>query len=784
MMLKRLLRSRLCRDNVSHSAVLAASIDAIIEVNAEERVVEFNSRAEELFSYTRTEILGQPWTMLGVELEKRANPFERGDQPTQSEGTAVRRDGTTFDIRLSSATRGTGKDTIHVIVLHDLTSTNLTRSELKRSEERYRAFIQQSYKGIWRAELERPIPVDLPIEDQVERIITSAKFAEYNQSLIRIFGYPTPDALVGKGITTVLPATGDRGRDFLRMFIRANYHLSDVEADHQDLLGNPRFLLDSLVGIIVDRKLTLIWGTHRDVTAQRETEQALKLRSHVLENLTEGVAITTEDGTIIYTNPTEDSIFGSRRGEFLGQNLSKRYGGLREEARSTFFGILEHVKQYGSWRGEVLNQRKDRSSFISYSRVTSILLGGSRFFVWVQEDVTEKKRLFEAERVAREEAERAGRLKDQFLATLSHELRTPLNAILGWTQLCRPTTTATVDLNRGLDVIERNARIQTQIIDDLLDMNRIISGKLRLDLESTDLTKVIEDSIESVRPAANAKEIKLRVILPSVLKPVLVDPERLQQVLWNLLSNAVKFTDAGGRVEVIARFSEREVELSVVDTGEGIEQEFLPYVFDRFRQADASMARRHGGLGLGLAIARQLVELHGGRIEATSAGRGRGTTFTVTLPLVATHYGQRLSLKETPAPFEQQQTLLRGRKILVVDDQPDAQELVKRLLEECGAEVATASSAEEGLELLKSKQPEVLISDIGMPELDGIEFMRRVRELPQWQGGKVAAVALTAFARAEDKILALEAGYQMHLSKPVEPAELVQVVSDVLEARA
>ncbi len=764
------------------SAVLSSSMDAVVTVDEGQIIVQFNSAAEEIFGYSKQEIVGLPWATLGIE-------FSNGDVPLPGalpatgrrvEGRAVKKNGRAFDIEFSSATSVQDTMIFYTAVIRDLTATKLTKSELKRSEERYRAFIQQSSKGIWRAELERPVSIDLPVDEQIEQIVATAKFAEYNQSLIRIFGYASPDSLIGKGIEAVLPITNEGGRDFLRSFIQANYHVSDIEGCHHDQKGNSKYLLDSLVGTVVGGKLVLLWGTHRDVTSHRETEQALKLRSHVLENMTEGVCITTEEGIIVYTNPTEDMMFGYARGELMGRHLSARNAELGEEGQQAFAAIIEHVKHHGSWRGEFVNQRKDRSIFTSYTRVTVVSLGEKIFWVWVQEDITEKKQLFEAERFAREEAERASRLKDEFLATLSHELRTPLNAILGWTQLCRPNKSTAVNLSQGLDVIERNARIQAQIIEDLLDMNRIISGKIRLDVQSTDLPQVIQDSLESVRPAANAKEIKITAAIPPFVKSVLVDPERLQQVLWNLLSNAVKFTPHGGKINVTLHFAEHEVEILVSDTGDGIEQEFLPYVFDRFRQADASMARRHGGLGLGLAIVRQLVELHGGRVEARSGGRGKGTTFIVTLPVIATRYDQRFAPKKATVVFEDQITSLQGRKILVVDDQPDAQELVKRLLEECGAEVETAGSAKEGLEMLRVKKPEVLISDIGMPELDGFEFMRQVRKLPQGEGGMVAAVALTAFARAEDKILALEAGYQMHLAKPVEPAELVQVVSTVL----
>jgi PAS domain S-box-containing protein len=410
-------------------------------------------------------------------------------------------------------------------------------------------------------------------------------------------------------------------------------------------------------------------------------------------------------------------------------------------------------------------------------------------------DITERKlaeedrnRLLDSERAARAEAERASRMKDEFLATLSHELRTPLNAILGWSQILSTGDQRRDDVREGLATIERNARAQTQIIEDLLDMSRIISGKVRLDVQRLDLAAVVQAAIDTVRPAAEAKGVRIQAVLDPLAGPVGGDPNRLQQVFWNLLNNAVKFTPRDGRVQVLLERVNSHLEVSVIDTGEGIRPEFLPFVFDRFRQADASTTRRHGGLGLGLAIVRQLVELHGGTVRATSAGEGHGSTFTVAIPLAVIHAahepeteaGRRhpqASAGPTPTPDLYVQ--LTGVRVLVVDDEPDARTLLRRLLEDCHAEVALAHSAKDALDQFVADPPDVLVSDIGMPGEDGYSLIRSVRALPSVKGGNVPALALTAYARSEDRTRSVLAGFQMHMSKPVEPAELIAMVASL-----
>ena len=402
-------------------------------------------------------------------------------------------------------------------------------------------------------------------------------------------------------------------------------------------------------------------------------------------------------------------------------------------------------------------------------------------------DISERRRSEQALQAAKNEAERNSRMKDEFLATLSHELRTPLNAILGWSQVLRADHADPDDLAQGLATIERNARAQTQIIEDLLDMSRIISGKVRLDVQRIDLAPALEAAIETMRPTADAKGIRLQTVLDPIARPVSGDPNRLQQVFWNLLSNAIKFTPKGGRVQVLLERVNSHLEVSVIDSGEGIAADFLPHVFDRFRQADASTTRQHGGLGLGLAIVKQLVELHGGSVRVKSGGRDQGTTFVVSLPLTVLHAEPAPPETErrhpqagaSSAPLPSQNLNLGGVKVVVVDDEVDARALDKRVLEDRGAVVRAAGSAEEVLRLFGEEKPDVLVSDIAMPGEDGYSLIRRVRALRAEGGGNVPAVALTAYARAEDRMKAILAGFQMHVTKPVEPAELLTMVASL-----
>jgi signal transduction histidine kinase len=394
----------------------------------------------------------------------------------------------------------------------------------------------------------------------------------------------------------------------------------------------------------------------------------------------------------------------------------------------------------------------------------------------------EKLALFERERAARMEAERASRLRDEFLATVSHELRTPLSSVLGWTQVLRRSPEDEDVRAQALDAIERGARAQVRLIEDLLDMSRIISGKLRLEVQTVELVPLIQAAVETVRPAADAKGTRIEWVLDPRGGPIKGDPARLQQVFWNLLSNAVKFTPRGGKIQVHLERIESQAVISVSDTGRGIAPEFLPFVFYRFRQEDSSTTRHQGGLGLGLAVVKHLVELHGGKVRAKSPGEGMGSTFSVHLPTPVVQRGPHGREHPTAPGAEPTgaygDVRLTGVRVMVVDDDRDACELFERVLLDCGAIVDLARSGREALAQMSEKEHDVLVSDIGMPEMDGFELIRQLRS----RGRQLPAVAVTAFARPQDRIEALEAGFNMHLAKPLEPRELIVVIAALLRS--
>src|SRR5450830_90395 len=407
----------------------------------------------------------------------------------------------------------------------------------------------------------------------------------------------------------------------------------------------------------------------------------------------------------------------------------------------------------------------------------AVALDNTRLYAAARRAAEERKVLLDSEREARAEAERTNQLKDEFLATLSHELRTPLSAILGWAQVLRRGTRDQADLHRGLQSIERNARAQAQLIEDLLDMSRITSDKVMLDMQTIVPASVIASAIETLRPAADAKHITLNTVIAPDAGTIIGDPGRIQQVIWNLLSNALKFTPQGGRVDIGVRREASRLAITVADNGVGIKQDFLPHVFDRFRQADASTTRRHGGLGLGLAIVKHLVEQHGGTVTASSAGDMQGASFTVRLPLGAPSAVARQAGDAPSARAD-----LRGVRVLLVDDEADARELTERILRDNHAEVHSAGSVAQALQLLEQVRPHVLVSDIGMPDADGFDLLAHIRTHASPTPPACPALALTAFAQPQDRQRALANGFQAWVAKPLDPAELLAAVAQLAAA--
>jgi len=549
-----------------------------------------------------------------------------------------------------------------------------------------------------------------------------------------------------------------------------------------------------------------LYGVGIDITERKAAKDASAYLAAIVESSDDAIISKALDGLITSWNAGAERLFGYAREEMIGTPILRLIPPELHDEENQILEKLrrgERVSHYETVRLSKSGQRLLVSLTVSPVRdLQGRIVGASKFARDIGEHrrveaalresenrlrnvAMERERLLESERAARSEAERLGHMKDEFLATLSHELRTPLNAVLGWATLLRQPTLSPQDRQRGIETIERNARVQAQIINDLLDMSRIISGKIHLDMQPLQLHDIITAAIEAVRPSAEARQIRLRSLLDSSIGLTRGDPNRLQQVMWNLLTNAVKFTPAGGRVQVILERVNSHVEIVVEDSGLGIKPEFLPYVFDRFRQADASTTRRFGGLGLGLSIVKNLVELHGGSVRVKSPGENQGATFVVALPLsvIETAQSTRPATRSAEDPHVEAFELPRldSAAILVVDDEPDTRLLVKRILEERGARVVVAANAADALGVLKSETIDLLVSDIGMPETDGYRLIEDVRRLDKARSGPLPAVAVTAYARAEDRQRSLLAGYQMHISKPVEARELIAAIASLLK---
>ncbi|HXG67443.1 MAG TPA: PAS domain S-box protein [Blastocatellia bacterium] len=568
----------------------------------------------------------------------------------------------------------------------------------------------------------------------------------------------------------------------------------DVEVDvvHSD--GRVVNLLECAAPLFDERgKVRGVVGAFLDITERKRAEEALRQSEkeyrELFENAHDAIIIFDPEGEIVLeVNRRACEVYGFSRSEFIGMSLEA----ISKDPDRNRGRIRETLDSDSCHHFETVQYRKGGSEMHLEINAAAVSYRGKPAILSINRDITERKRaekereqLLALERIARAEAEAASRTKDEFLATVSHELRTPLNAIQGWAQILCSGNPDPMTLAQGLNAIKRNAKSQAQLIEDILDVSRITSGKLHLHVRPTDLVSVIKAAIDTVRPAADAKDIKIQMIVDASIGAALADPERLQQVVWNLLSNAVKFTPNDGQVEIRLERIEGCAQITVKDTGEGVDREFLPHIFDRFRQADASTTRRHGGLGLGLAIVRHLVEMHGGAVEADSPGRGQGATFTVRLPLkgAATSMTPQAgsldsqAISRGAAAARQDFPKVEGLRVLVVDDDVETLSMISAMLEPHGVEVVTSASVAAAFASLRQRRPDVLVSDIAMPEEDGYALIRKVRSLDPQEGGDVPAVALTAHVRIEDRARALSAGYEMFVPKPVDVTELLSAIA-------
>ena len=625
---------------------------------------------------------------------------------------------------------------------------------------------------------------DAIVSKTLDGIITS-----WNKGAERIFGY-TADEAIGKPVTMLIPEGHLDEEPAILSRLRAGDRIEHYETVRIRKDGSP-IDISLTVSPIRGPKGEIVGASKiaRDITEQRRARRAL-------DDATERLRLALEASRLgdwswdaktdlVTMSEIAARIFGISPDPHLTWTKMRNlfHEDDREPARVAIEKALsEHIDYDVEYRvnhedgSEVWVLAKGRGVYAEDGTVIGML-------GFVQDITNRKSAEIENERLYRQ-AEESSQLKEEFLATISHELRTPLSAILGWARMLRLGQLSEEHTAKALDTIERNARAQAQLIDDLLDVSRIMTGKLRMDVRPSNPNSFIDAAVEAVTPAADAKGVRVQKVIDTGAVSIPGDPVRLQQVVWNLLSNAIKFTPRGGRVQIRSERVDSHLEIVVSDTGQGISYDFLPHVFDRFRQADQKTSRQHGGMGLGLAIVRHLVELHGGTVSAASEGEGKGATFTVSLPITPLYQLDASAGRVHPAardllPPDDGTDRLDGLSILVVDDEPDTRELLKQGLEYCGAKVSVAGSASEAVDALVKSVPDILISDVGMPGIDGYDLIRQIRELPRDRGGKVAAIALTAYTRTEDRLQALRAGYDMHVPKPVELAELVAVAVSV-----
>jgi PAS domain S-box-containing protein len=804
---------------------------------------------------------------------------------------------------------------------------------LRESDERYRAFIANSSEAIWRIELEQPIPINLPEDEQVDMVFKYAYLAECNDAMARMYGYETADQIAGARISDLLVRSDLRNIDQIRAFRRAGYNITNSESYEVDRYGNTKYFLNNLIGIVENGAVVRAWGMQRDITelkraeeTARESEERLRRISAATQDSIWEIDLKTNllwwseqarplfwnrpgdwrprmedwcnrihpedvervkarfeqflrnderawadeyrfrraDGSYVYIfdqgqkfydeggTPTliagamtditkrkrvEEALRKSEEqarrqlsyveaiyatapvglcfldsdlrflrindllAEFDGKSVEEHLGRTVREAVPEVAGKVEPVLRRVIETGEpALNVEESvvtdaqpgvvRHFISSYYPIKN---GGGRALGVnvVVMDITQIKkieeeleRLLRQEKAAHEEAQAANRMKDEFLATVSHELRTPLTSILGWARMLTGGRLTEAQARHALEVIAQSAQSQTQLIEDILDTSQIIAGRFKLDAQPVAIEHIFHAAVDVIRPSAEAKGVFLSAVVDEPDGVVLGDANRLQQAIWNLLSNAVKFTGKGGRIEARLGRAEGQIEIAVKDTGIGIEAGFLPYVFDRFRQADSTSTREYGGLGIGLAIVRHIVEMHGGGVSASSRGRGQGATFRIRLPMISALRPEGPKTEPAPAPEIERKVLNESHRldevrVLLVEDNPETLDTLKVIFEESGAEVIAATSVDEALDALDRFRPDVLVSDITMPDRDGYDLVREVRSRAPERSGKIPAVALTAYVRAEDRVRVLSAGFQMHVAKPIDPNDLIAAVASL-----
>lgn len=830
------------------AALIESADDAIVSKTLDGIVTSWNKGAERMFGFTAEEAVGRSITIIIPDdhLNEEAGILSRlraGERVDHFETIRQAKDGRLLEISLTiSPIKGPNGQIIGASkIARDITEQRQARRELDEASERLKLALAAARFGDWSWDATTDIvnlsetaarifglPADsqmtwtemgngLHVEDRERARITVEEALANHTDYDIEYRVKRPN-----GANAWLSAKGrgvyDEHGKVLGMlgFVQDISTIKDTEETLREQAEALRTLNE--VGKLISAELDL-HKTVQAVTDAATEVTGARFGSFFYNVLTEEgasymlytLAGVPREAFAHFSMPRATDLFGPT---FRGEGVV-RIGEVKRDPRygknSPYFGMPEGHLPVTSYlavpvvsrSGEVLGglffghpapnvfSERDEIVVAGLASQAAVAMDNARLYE------TAKKARAEAEKAAAEnerlyrQAEESSRLKEEFLATISHELRTPLSAILGWARMLRMGQLSEENAVKALDTIERNARAQAQLVDDLLDVSRIVTGKLRMDVQPADPNAFIDAAVEAVRPAAEAKGVRVQKVIDTGAVSIPGDPVRLQQVVWNLLSNAIKFTPRGGRVQIRSERVNSHLEIVVSDTGQGIAQDFLPHVFDRFRQADQKTSRQHGGMGLGLAIVRHLVEMHGGTVRAMSDGEGHGSTFTVMLPISPVYRVDPSGGRVHPAardllpPLEDDcADALKDLRILVVDDEADTRELLKQGLEYCGAHVSVLASAAEALDALISRVPDVLISDIGMPGVDGYDLIRQVRGLPPDRGGKVPAIALTAYTRTEDRLQSLRAGYDMHVPKPVELAELVAVAATVVRRKS
>ena len=821
------------------TALIESADDAIISKTLEGIITSWNEGAKRIFGYTADEVIGKPVTMLIPEGHLDEEPailsrLRAGERIEHYETIRVRKDGTHIDISLTvSPIKGPNG---HIIgaskIARDITEQRQARRALDEATERLRLALMASRLGDWSWDAKTDITTMSDTAAQIFGIppgeVTWAKIREVlheddrerarlavDKALADHTDYDIEYRVIRPDQSEVWVSAKGRGLYENGEVVGMLGFVQDISSrkESEETLREQAEALRTLneTGQLISAELDL----HK--TVQAVTDAATQLTGARFGSFFYNILNEEGASYMLYTlagvpreafahfpMPRATDLFGPT---FRGEGVV-RIANVKEDPRygknSPYYGMPQgHLPVVSylavpviSRSGEVMGglffghpepdvfTERDEMTVVGLASQAAIAMDNARLYEAAKKARGEAEQAAVANEKLYRQAEESSRLKEEFLATISHELRTPLSAILGWARMLRLGQLSAENAAKALDTIERNARAQAQLVDDLLDVSRIITGKLRMDVRPADPNSFIDAAVEAVRPAAEAKGVRVQKIVDTGPVSIPGDPVRLQQVVWNLLSNAIKFTPRGGRVQIRSERVNSHLEIVVSDTGQGIPPDFLPHVFDRFRQADQKTSRQHGGMGLGLAIVRHLVELHGGTVSAASQGEGQGATFTVMLPITPVYQVDAKGGRVHPAardllPPDDCTDRLDGLRILVVDDEADTRDLLKQGLEYCGAKVSVAGSAAEAVDALVALVPDILISDIGMPGIDGYDLIRQVRGLPPDRGGKVAAVALTAYTRTEDRLQALRAGYDMHVPKPVELAELVAVAASV-----